>query len=174
MDGHIFIAPGDITQIAADAIAYSASTLFGGSGSMYSAYRDQIPGFGDWYGQLGRDHAGQCRTGDVYWMPLRVDARPHGVVVVIATGGPATDEDKAAIAVRAAIAESVGRLRADGHSGRLLIALPAFRVGMGGDRDHTLRSARAQVEEARRSLGGLPGVDVVFVTYTPALYRVFL
>ena len=68
-------------------------------------------------------------------MPLRPDARPHGVVAVAATGGPATAEDKAAIAVRAALDEAAGRLREGlGPAERLLVALPAFRLGWGGDR----------------------------------------
>ena len=175
MDGQVFVAPGDITQLAAHAVAYSTSTQLGGFGAMYPAFRDHIPGFAAWFEDLGVGHAYGCGIGDTFWMPLRPDVRPHGVVVVAATGGPATSEDKAAIAVRAAIDEAVRRLRVEaGRSERLLIALPAFRLGWGGDRDSRLRSAKAQVAAARDALAWHPGVDAAFVTYVPALYHVFL
>jgi hypothetical protein len=142
---------------------------------MYPAFRDHVPGFADWFAEIGRSHADDSAVGDTFWMPLRADARPHGVVVVVAAGGPATAEDKAAIAARAAIDEAVRRLRDEvGEKGRLLIALPAFRIGMGGDRDQQLRSARAQIASAREALTRPPGVDVTFLGYTPAIYRVFL
>jgi O-acetyl-ADP-ribose deacetylase (regulator of RNase III) len=153
MEGHIFITQGDITQLAVHAIAYSTSTILGGWGSMYPAFRDGVPGFADWFQQVGREHATDLRIGETFWMPLRLDTRPHGVVVVVAAGAPATNEDKAAIAVRAAIDEAVRNLRGQlGLKGQLLVALPAFRIGMGGDRDQQLRSARAQVASAQESL----------------------
>jgi hypothetical protein len=175
VEGQVFIAPGDLTQIAADAIAYSTSTGLGGFGAMYPSFSRQVPGFADWFAELGRRHESECRIGETFWMPLSPEAAPFGVVVVVATGGPATAEDKAAIAVRAALEEAVGRLRGDlGRRERLLIALPAFRLGWGGDRDNLLRSARAQVAAARDSLARHPGVDAAFITYAPAIYHIFL
>jgi hypothetical protein len=82
--------------------------------------------------------------------------------------------DKPGVAVRNAVTAAVENLRAAGRKGRLLVALPAFRVGRGGDYRQRLHSARAQVQAAREVLGRLEGVDVAFVTYTPALYRIFL
>jgi O-acetyl-ADP-ribose deacetylase (regulator of RNase III) len=38
MKGHLFIAPGDLTQLSADAIAYSASNTLGRDGNLYSAF----------------------------------------------------------------------------------------------------------------------------------------
>ncbi len=175
MDGHLFIAPGDITQLAAHAIAYSSSTGLGESGALYPAFRDHVPGFATWFEELSLEYSGRCSVGDSYWLPLGSDTRPHGVVVVVAAGGPRTPEDKAGMAVRAAIDAAVPRLRdALGRDVRLLIALPTFRIGWAGDRDHRLRSARAQVIAAIKSLEQHSGVDVAILTYTPAIYQIFL
>jgi len=175
LDGHLFIAQGDISQLAAHAIAYSTSTTLAGQGSMYASFRDNIPGFADWFQGLGQGRAGGARVGETFWMPLRPDARPHGVVAVVAAGRTATAEDKAAIAARVAIDEAVARFRGDLKlEGRLLIALPTFRIGKGGDRDHQIRSARAQIDGAHTALARHPGVDAAFIAYTPSLYRVFL
>ena len=175
MDGHLFIAQGDITQLAAHAIACSTSTGLAGKGSMFSSFRDNIPGFTEWFQGLGPGRAGRTHVGETFWMPLRPDARPHGVVAVVAAGRPASAEDKAATAARVAIDEAVARLRRDLKlEGRLLIALPAFRSGKGGDRDHQVRSARVQIAGARTALARHAGVDAAFIAYTPSLYRVFL
>jgi hypothetical protein len=40
VDGHLFVARGDITQLAAHAIAYSTSTGLGAYGALYPAFRD--------------------------------------------------------------------------------------------------------------------------------------
>ena len=96
-------------------------------------------------------------------------------MVVSTGGGPRTAEDKAAVAVRAALDEAVRRLREDlGATGRLLIALPTFRVGMGGDRGRRLQSARVQIAAALETLDSHEDVDAVFVAYTPTLYHIFL
>ena len=175
MDGHVFIAPGDITQLAAHAIVYSSSTQLGGFGAMYPSFRENVPGFADWFAGLAVPPDEGCPVGSTFWMPLRPEARPHGVLVVVAAGGPATEEDKASVAVRAAIDGAVPRLReVVGRDDRLLIAMPAFRLGMGGDRNSRLRSARAQVAAARDGLRHHPGADVAFIPYTAALYQVFL
>jgi hypothetical protein len=177
VNGHVFLAAGDITQFAAHAIAYSASTRFGAAGNLYPAFRDNVPGFAEWFDSLGDRHAGRVNVGDTFWMPTGSDpaARPLGVVVVVATGGPATEQDKAGIAVRAALVTAVDRIRGEtGTAERLLIGLPAFRVGLGGDRDHRLRSARVQIRAALEVLGEHPRVDAAFLAYTPAIYHTFL
>ena len=175
LDGHLFIVPGDLTRLAADAIAYSTSTGLDGGGEMSPAFRERIPGFARWYAGLDAGHPGGRRVGQAFWMASGAGTRPHGVVAVIASGGPATLEDKAAIAARAAIDEAVARLRGELKlEGRLLVALPPFRLGRGGDRDHQLRSARAQLASAREALGRHPGDDVAFIAYTPAIYRTLL
>ena len=69
LDGHVFVSPGDITQLAVHAIAYSASTLFGMNGSMYAAFRENVPGFADRFSDLRRDHAGQAAVGELTAWP---------------------------------------------------------------------------------------------------------
>jgi hypothetical protein len=174
VDGHLFIAPGDITQLSADAVAFSASSALSRDGNLYSSFQANVPGFAEWYAGLSRRQGRFTPPGTAFWMPLHADRRPHGVAVAVSTGGRATSEDKAALAVRAALHTAVEQLRAEGRGGRLLVALPAFRVGGGGDRQHRLRSATVQVRAALDFLAQTPGVDVAFITYTPTLYRIFL
>ena len=175
VDGHLFITPGDITQISAHALAYSASSYLGADGNLFSAFAQHVPGFGDWLAGVRRGLDEPCVPGATFWMPLDKGRKPHGVVVVVAAARGSTSEDKAACAVRAALTTAVARLRAERGAGeRLLVALPAFRVGMGGDRGQRLRSARVQVATALEVLGELENVDAVFVTYTHTLYRIFL
>lgn len=174
MEGYLYVAPGDITRLAADAIAFSASTHLNSAGSLYASFQQNVPGFADWYGELQVRHGRHCGVGSSFAMPLYADRRPHFVVVVVSTGGPATEEDKAALAVQAALRVAVENLRAAGRPGRLLVALPAFRVGAGGDRGKQLHSAKVQVAAARRFLDANDGVDAAFVTYNPSLYRIFL
>jgi hypothetical protein len=173
MTGHVFIAPGDITQLSADAIAFSASTYLSRDGNLCSSFEANIPSFGGWYANLRRSQTTPVELGATFWMPLNPDRKPYGVVVVASTGR-ADVEDKAGLAVRRAIAEAVSQLRALGRKDRLLIALPAFRVGRGGDHRKRLASARAQLQAASEALADHPNVDVAFITYTPALYRIFL
>jgi O-acetyl-ADP-ribose deacetylase (regulator of RNase III) len=173
--GHLFIVPGDLTQLSAHAIAYSASNALGHNGSLYSAFATKVPGFAAWYEQQ-RPKQGQLReVGDAFWMPLNSGQMPFGVVTVVSTGGPASTEDKASIAVRSALTTAVRELRAvRGETEHLLIALPAFRMGKGGDRRQRLRSARAQIAAARDFLDQHDGVDVAFIPYTTTLYQIFL
>jgi hypothetical protein len=170
---HLFLAPGDLTRLSADAIAFSASSYLGRDGNLYSSFRAHVPGFAPWYLELGRREASRCRVGDTFWLELDRERRPYGVVVVASTG-KGDVEDKAGTAVRAAFTTAVERLRAMGHTGRRLIALPAFRVGMGGDRSQRLHSARLQIAAALDVLQRHADADAVFVTYTPTLYHIFL
>jgi len=174
VNGYLFITPGAITQLRAHAIAYSASSYLSPDGSLYSSFQTQVPGFAAWFAELREQPNLAPQVGDTFWMPLRPEHPPHGVVVVVSTGGGPTTEDKAALAVRAALRTATERLRALGKTERLLIALPAFRVGKGGDRQHVLRSALAQVKAALDTLADLDNVDAVFITYTPTVYQVFL
>jgi hypothetical protein len=173
--GHLFIAPGDLTQLSADAIAYSASNSLGRDGNLYSAFASNVPGFADWY-DLQRPRHGQLReVGDTFWMPLDQGRKPHGVVTVVSTGGGQTSEDKAALAVRVALTTALRELRSvSSESDHLLIALPTFRMGKRGDRRQWLRSARAQIAAARVFLAQNDGVDVAFIAYTIPLYQIFL
>jgi hypothetical protein len=175
VEGHLFIAPGDITQLSAHAIAYSASNSLGRDGNLYSAFAANVPGFVEWYDRQ-RPKSGQLReVGDTFWMPLADGTLPRGVVAVVSTGGPQTIEDKAALAVRAALTTALRELRAIlGDKEHVLIALPTFRMGKGGDRRQRLRSARAQIGAARAFLADNEGVDVAFIAYTVPLYQIVL
>ncbi len=149
MKGHLFIAPGDLTRLSAHAIAYSASNSLGRDGNLYSAFAANVPGFAEWYDSQ-RPKPGQLHeVGDTFWMPLNKDALPRGVVAVVSTGGSQTIEDKAALAVRAALATAVRHLRTDhGDKEHLLIALPTFRMGKGGDRRERL-AFRSRSDQGR-------------------------
>src|SRR5262249_19079379 len=156
VDGHLFITPGDITQISAHALAYSASSYLGADGNLFSAFAQHVPTFGDWLAGVRRGLDSPCAPGATFWMPLDRDRKPHGGVGAARAARGAPSEDKAALAVRAALTTAVARLRAErGPAERLLIALPAFRVGRGGDRGQRLRSARVQVATALEVLGEL-------------------
>jgi hypothetical protein len=174
VDGQVFVVRGDLSQLAAHAVGYSTDTFLN-SGHLSSAFAAHFPGFREWRRKTAREHPRGSPVGQAFWFPAGFERRPLGVVVAVSTGGDRTEEDKAALAVRAAIHTAVDRLRNEcGKTGRLLIALPAFRTGMGGDRHALLRSARAQIGEARQALQRLPGVDVAFVPYSAAVYRLFL
>jgi hypothetical protein len=173
MPGYVFIVQGDLTNLSADAIAYSSAIDFSGSGHLYSAFRDNIPAFAPWFSALRRQQ-GDARVGDAHWLALDAGKKPRGVVVVVAAGGGVLGGDQARAAVRAAINAAITNLRSAGHTGRLLIALPTFRVGAAGDRYAALDSARIQLQTAYESLLDHADVDVVFVAYTSALYQIFL
>ncbi len=174
MKGHLFIAPGDITQLSAHAIAYSASNALGRDGNLYSAFAAHVPGFAQWYDQLRRQQELPREVGEAFWMPLSTEHMPFGVVTVVSTGQRGAGEDKAALAVRSALTVALRELRAVHGAEHLLIALPAFRLGKGGDRRQRLRSARAQIDAARQFLAENEGVDVAFIPYTTPLYHIFL
>lgn len=175
MNGHLFIAAGDLTQLSADALAYSADHLLARDGNLYSAFAANVPGFAEWFDRQRPQQGQQHNIGDTFWMPLNHERKPRGVVAVVSAGGGQTSEDKAAIAVRAALTTAVRELRAvHGSAEHLLVALPTFRMGKGGDRRQRLRSARAQIDAAREFLAQNEGVDIAFIAYTIPLYQIFL
>jgi hypothetical protein len=179
MRGHIFIAPGSLPELSAHAIAFSANNSCSRGGQLYWSFQERIPGFAEWLDSLRAPlltdaERNLYEVGTSFWMPLDGQRQPHGVALVIAGGDTSSAEHKAALAVRGALRRAVSELRALGRTDRLLIALPGFRVGQGGDRQQRLRSARVQVATAQEELERLPGVDVAFVLYTPTLYQIYL
>src|SRR5262245_47664719 len=100
--GHVFIAQGDITRLAADAIAFSASNSLGRDGNLCSSFEANVPGFADWYRQLRRTTPLPTTVGSTFWMPLAADRNPRGVVVVVSTGRD-PEPDKAGLAARNAV-----------------------------------------------------------------------
>ena len=188
--GEIFIVHGDITQITADAIAYSTSIVVSKDieGKMRLAFDKHLPGVTAHWGER-RAKEGKGRRyfdfGESFWIPLESGHAPYGVVVVAAGGRhtPMPAEPPEFLAVIGAVSEAVRNLRElqrelqndpQQEPKRLLVALPAFRVGTGGSEAEAQEAARNQVKAARQVLNGLPEVDVVFVTYTPRLYQIFL
>jgi hypothetical protein len=174
LKGHLFIAPGDITQLNAHAIAYSASDTLDRDGNLYSAFAAHVPGFAEWFDQLRRQHPERGQVGEAFWMPLETGHKPLGVIAVISIGEAPTGEDKGGLAVRSALTTAFRQLRAGAEDERLLIVLPTFRVGKGGHHQERLRSARAQIEAAGTFLAENDGVDVAFIPYTAPLYQIFL
>src|SRR5207248_6197287 len=126
---HLFVTAGDLTQLSADAVAFSANNTLGRGGNLNSAFEAHVPGFAEFLAAHRPPSGETLEVGSTLWMPLPGDRRPHGVVVTVSTGGGEPAVDKAGVAVRAALERAVRELRDAGHKGRLLIALPAFRVG---------------------------------------------
>jgi hypothetical protein len=180
MRGNIFIAHGDITQLAAHAIAYSTSTLLDTSGHLISSFQANIPAFVERYQQEAPKHR-PCAVGHAFWIELPDGDKPHGVVVVASTGSrKPSQKEQAPLAVENALTHAVEHLRRLYPPGktneRLLVALPAFRHGQGGIWDQELESARGQIRRAREVLDRpeMKGVDVAFITYTPQIYQTYL
>lgn len=173
MEGHLFIAHGDLTQLTADAIAFSSSRSLAASGDLYSSFVANVPDFAEGLEQV-RARVGRLDLGATEWMPLK-SGKPAGVVITVATHREATPRDAGTVA-RNAVRRAVAELRRAGKTGRLLIALPAFRLGMGGDRWRRFESACAQVRAVYELLkeDAHKDVDVAFIAYTPALYRIYL
>ncbi len=172
MDGHLFVVNADLTRLTAHAVAYSTSTALRGDGNLYPAFA-HLPDFVRQYDALARP----CQLGESFWLPLPGEALPRGVVVVAAAGGgkATSREHKALRAVRSALDRAVAELRKlYPEPERLLVALPTFRQGMGGDRHIRMESARVQLAAAREVMLRCPGLDVAFVPYTVDSYRVFL
>lgn len=177
MPGSVFVAQGDITQLAADAVAYSTSTGLGTSGHLYEAFKQHLPPFVDAYKAERENHL-PCEVGGAFWIDLPGNKRPYGVVVVAAAGGAGQppQEERPGLAVEGALTLAIRRLRRTHPDGPLLVALPAFRMGKGGFRDQELQSARAQLRRAREILNrpGSADVDAAFITYTPQIYQLYL
>ncbi len=196
MGGDVFVVQGDITQIHADAIVLSSSTQLDGGGLAQQSF---LAHFGDAFcqgfaaiqdshppGPNGR----RAQPGDAFWIPLGgKEDRLRGIVVVVATGREHRIEQRAQLAVRGAMAEARRRLRelfqgenkTPGPLDRWLIAFPTVGLGGGGYTREILAAAESLVRTARdearepEDVGGLPvPIDVVFVTFTPISYQVFL
>lgn len=184
MPSHLFLFPGDLTDLRADAVAYSTSTRLDRSGHLHHAFGRMIPGFDKALAAARREAGDEPDIGKAYWQRLPAgpdgDVRPRGIVVVPAAGAIQTgDEDerdeRARLAVRSAVTAAVAGLQRDFPDlKQWFIALPAFRHGRGGDRRRVLRSALVQIEEAVAALHKWPQLDLAFVPYTEDSYKVFV
>src|SRR5262245_32893755 len=61
LPGHIFIIPGDITQLRADVVVYSASTGLGTNGRLYRPFAERF----DWFTEAYRRAVPLARPGGV-------------------------------------------------------------------------------------------------------------
>lgn len=171
VSGDLLIAQADITQLAADAVVYSTDPRLGGNGQLYSAFCARFPGFAARLRELQRSTQDR-KTGDAFWMPLDTRTPPYGVVAVVSTGGGT--ENGAPLAVSNAVRCAHRELLKLGGEGRRLVALPAIRLGYGGDRRTPLKSARLQLAAARAALDECPGLDAAFIPYTPDHHQIYL
>ena len=180
-DNNLFLAQGDITQICAHALVYSTD-VWGQTGYLFAAFSQAFPDFADrfaaGYAQARGDR--EClEEGDTFWLPLSETQRPHGIVVVVARGKDHAPKEQREAGRRSAgqAAQTAARhLRVFLPDKRLLIVLPALLMGGGGDRRRGVASAKTQIEAVYDALNlpELANVDAAFVTYTPALYHVYL
>ena len=191
---HVFVAHGDIAQMSADAVAYSTSVVAfeRWHGDLFSAFDLNFADFKAKFQESRKTQAAGRRyfdLGESFWLPLSEEGwqpteaekggKPYGIVIVAAGGKTKAGEPPVEVAVRKAIAEAARQLEAlfppdTFPDRRFLLALPAFRLGKGGDRRAPLLAARQQLQAAADALREWPRLDVVFVLYTPDLHQIFL
>jgi len=174
MQGQVFITQGDITRLGADAVAVTSGVTFNRWSEGFRALAEH--GGGDGFLEAYERARGARAAGDrAFWVPCPGSQAPQGVVFVIVTPTArlANDQELAVRAVRDAIHTAVTHLRAD-TTRPLLVALVAFRMELGGDREDRVRSARSQVRAAYDALQELPNVDVAFVLDDAGKYDIFL
>jgi SIR2-like protein len=172
VENHVFVVHGDITQIQADALAFSTSGSFEPTGDLYSSFAERFPGFRQAYARLGRAHQGDA-VGTTHWIA------PNLVVVVAAKPG-IDPETVSRRVVRNAVREAVARLRGNAHARgrdrRLLIALPAFLTGKGVHAERRVALATLQIQAARDVLRerSCRDVDIVFTVYEATTYDAYM
>jgi O-acetyl-ADP-ribose deacetylase (regulator of RNase III) len=183
--GHVFIVPGDLTALRADVVVFSTSTALLGGGHLFAPFAARFPWFADALARAVealRLAGTGCAVGHAFCLEPPDGVGP-AVVVVASTidraAGTTTQEhlsrdECARRATRGALAAAGDYLKKLPPGGRRLVALPALRMGLGGDRNDRLRSARTQVRAARDALPELPGVDAAFVPFTPDNHQIFL
>lgn len=178
MRGHLFVTLGDLTRLAADAVAYSTDRALSPGGHLTPAFVANVEGFGEGYAALGDAvRPSRPEPGAAYWLPRErtKGTKPHGVVVTIAAAGRTLPrEERARRAVNGALACAVEHLAREGVPKPWLIALPTFLVGEGGARHDRLAVAEPQIHAAEAFLDLHDDVDVAFVAYTDANYQVWL
>ncbi len=174
MQGQVFITQGDITRLGADAVAVTSGVTFNRWSEGFRALAEH--GGGDSFLEAyERARGARDAWARAFWVPCSGSHAPQGVVFVTVHrgGGPEDRQEPAARAVREAIQTAVKHLRAD-TTRPLLVALVAFRMELGGDREDRVRSARSQVRAAYDALRELPNVDAAFVLDDAGKYDIFL
>jgi O-acetyl-ADP-ribose deacetylase (regulator of RNase III) len=180
--GHVFVIPGDITQLRADAVVYSTSTALLGGGHLYGPFAAHFPWFAQALAQAVATVRPGCAVGHAFCLEPPGGQGP-AVVAVASTidrrYGTTTRErlsrdNCAERAIRGALAAARDYFQTLPPGRRRLLAIPALRMGLGGDRNDRLRSARTQVRVALDCLRDLRGVDAAFVLFTPDNHQMFL
>ena len=180
MQGQLFITQGDITRLGADAVAVTSGVTFNRQSAGFAALTKHAEGH-DFLKEYERARGARPGKNDPFWVPCHDSRPPFGVVFVTVDGRDqhqnseklAYQQEPAYQAVREAIETAVTELRASTQR-PLLVALVAFRMNMGGDRENRVRSARLQVQGAYDSLEKMSDVDVAFVLDDAIKYDIFL
>ena len=179
----VYVLRGDITQLAAHAIVLSVANSAYGSGMLHASFEANVPAFKTGFERVKARWARQpVEVGHAEWLPIpnreNVPSQPLGVVVAAATGGGVrADKDgdlQSEWAVRGALECALENLRREIPNGRLVVALPTFRIGSGGSANRRMSAARSQVRTCAQVLAEHPNVDAIFVCYTPEDYQVFI
>lgn len=178
--GHLFITQGDITRFRADILCVTWGLSFDPNTPNFACLAELADG------DLIKDYANLWARAEpgktAFAVPLSGARKPHAVVFVSPhrQDRPAvvfeSSHDTAYLVVKEAIAEAIAALPpiALDPNYRPLIALIAFRMGMGGDRNKRLQAAREQVRAAFEALEQYPHIDLAFVVDEPTKYEIFL
>ena len=174
--GNLYITPGSITRISADAIAVSTDRNFSrsGDGLMQDAFYNDIPEFAALFEDLRQSKQGEIQDScSVFWMPLQ-QKRPYGIVVAIPTGSGIDPVKRSFQVVEQTLSCAREHLVED-HSTSTprMIALPAFLTGKGGFWHDPYRVAVPQIEAAYKFIQE-NDIDVVFVTYAEHIYKAWI
>lgn len=174
MEGQVYITRGDIARISADAVAVTRGVTFRPRSPAFAALAEHFdPDFSDEYERAKTS----VRPGEAFWVSTAraPDQGPYGAVFVSPKGrAPAGEADHPAYGVvTAAIETAVEKLRTKTPH-PILIALIAFRMKFGEDREDRLRSARAQIRAAFDAVSRHPDTDVAFVLDDVTKYEIFL
>jgi hypothetical protein len=181
MSGHLFITQGDITRFRADVLCVTWGLSFDPNTPNFA----RLVRLSD--GDLTREYASAWARAEpgrtAFAVPLSRERKPRAVVFVSPHRQDRpravfdSPHDTAYLVVKEALEAAVAALPpADPAQAaeRPLIALVAFRMGLGGDRNKRLGAARAQIRAAFEALDAHPHLDLAFVVDEPTKYEIFL
>jgi hypothetical protein len=170
MSGHVFVVQGDLTRLYADILVYTTDWYLQ-PGMLRQAFRQRFPAFDEWFTRLPESSGLPHPVGTTFWFEPSDGPKILSVVVTDDGAGPA---EQTRTAARRAVQEALTRLPAPANR-YPLVALPAINLGYGADPRAQNELAAAQVGAALEVLrDSSVACDVVFVTYTQALHRIFL
>jgi hypothetical protein len=175
MNGHVFVAHGDLTQVQADVLVYTTDWYLH-PGMLRQAFRARFPAFDEWFAALPLTRRPPHSVGSIFWYDPPGE-KPRILAVVVTDDG-LDPPGQTRAAIRGAVTAAITRLADDVDllEGRQpLVALPAVNLGYGADPRAQNELAGVQLDEAHRVLQETGAAcDVAFITYTPVLHRIFL